>query len=126
MDDDQLKNFVAGLVGYSILLVFACIPAMLMLSIIKAVLSLSLDRGQMWTFSILITCGLAITLATFLRIFSRTGKGHTEGGSLDFFDACTYSLTLLIAGSAIIVFILLAACFGFHALFPAQFLSYFH
>ena len=108
-------KFFLGLLLLVSLLVCAFSPGMLIMSVIKYAFSLNLDRGQMWTFSILLSIGM-IGLIELVAVKLRI-------------DTVENSLTVGIGLYAVICVFLfcssLVAYFGFKIKFIRKAFSFF-
>jgi hypothetical protein len=108
-------KFFLGLLLLVSLLICAFSPGMLIMSIIKCAFSLNLDRGQMWTFSVLLSIGM---IGVIELVAVKLGLDTVEN-----------SLTVGIGLYAVIcVFILcsfLVAYFGFKIKFIRKAFSFF-
>ncbi|WP_116027702.1 hypothetical protein NR756_04870 [Alloalcanivorax xenomutans] len=104
----EQQSVVIGAVGIAFFLAIALVnaPGMVILATMKDLLDLDLDTGQMWTFSII----------TSLLIFGaiRTTSEEWSNALLIYVIACI----------SIAVFFALSH-FGFKALFPERYLSFF-
>jgi len=108
---DDLASAAGGIGGIIIILVvlfagFLNAPGMLLMGILNDAAKLHLDCGQMWTFSLIISVALYITLRISYKVNA---------------EASVMYLFICIA----IVAVFLIAKFGFKAHFPGRIISNF-
>lgn len=88
---------------------FLFVPGMLAIYLIRVVFNLDLDRGQMWTFAIVLTVLLHVAISI--------------SNDVEFFDDEAQSFHIFLDIAIIAIFLI--AKFGFKAEFPDMAWSYF-
>ncbi len=109
-DSDTVAGCILVLVLLALVFIFS--PGMLLMAVAQSQFDLGFDRGQMWTFAVLVSVAVFVAI---LLVCRRRGAENVAAASL-----LSYSvLSLLIIAS------LLICQHGFKAKFPERFAAYF-